>query len=88
MRKEKILEKDTRVAPDPGTPRPDPPGTRLYQEGEKMKCKFEWYGTCTPNECNFVYCEHNPNRRMTVEEKAQGYFHGSTPKANKVEDNE
>lgn len=50
-----------------------------------MKCKFEWYGMpCEPDKCNFIYCEYNANRRMTVEEMEQGYFNsrGSEQKVN------
>ena len=37
-----------------------------------MKCVYHWNPSpCTPNECNFVYCEHNANRVFTVEEEAR-----------------
>ncbi len=30
------------------------------------ECKFEWGGECTPDDCNFVYCEHNSNRVLAA----------------------
>jgi len=37
----------------------------IYIVGKE--CKFEWAGECTPDDCNFVYCEHNNNRVLTSE---------------------
>ena len=33
-----------------------------YKYTPKVDCKFHWAGDCTPDQCNFVYCEHNTNR--------------------------
>ena len=37
-----------------------------YIVGEE--CKFEWSGECMPDNCNFVYCEHNNRKHLTYEE--------------------
>ena len=34
-----------------------------------VDCKYEWAGECTPEECNFVYCEYNANRIFAVSSK-------------------
>jgi len=41
----------------------------IYVIGEE--CKFDWAGECTPDDCNFVYCEHNNKRILTSEESVK-----------------
>lgn len=58
-------------------------GINVKGKEERMKCVFHWnVSPCTPNECNFVYCEHNANRVFTVKEEARRKVQSSTPKVN------